>query len=276
MPEASRRRRGRPDGARQVATYAKLEEYVRAFASGHLNLLILVGEGGIAKTRTVRAVLGSACWIEGNATPFGMYEKLYRHRGSFVVIDDVDSLYADKAGIRLLKCLCQNEEEKTVGWHTDARSLEKHGVPREFVTTSRVIIICNDWRTLNINVSALQDRGHVLVFKPSAAELHRKAGEWFKDAEIYEWFGENLHRIAAPSFRYYVRAAELKAAGMAWAEVLEQEAENKRAQIAAEILASAVYRTTMERVRAFVREGGGCRATYFNYVRRLNGGAEGG
>jgi hypothetical protein len=148
MASTGRRRRGRPDGARHVATYPKLEEYLRAFASGHFNLLILVGEAGIAKTRTVRAVLGgSACWIEGNATPFGMYEKLYRHRDNFVVIDDVDSLYADKSGIRLLKCLCQTEDEKTVAWHTDARSLEKHAIPREFTTKSRVIISSNDWKT---------------------------------------------------------------------------------------------------------------------------------
>jgi hypothetical protein len=206
-----------------------------------------------------------------------MYEKLYRHRGSFVVIDDVDSLYADKAGIRLLKCLCQNEDEKTVGWHTDARSLEKHGVPREFTTTSRVIIICNDWKTLNNNVSALQDRGHVLVFQPSAAEVHRKAGEWFKvrEPEIYDWFGTNLHRMVAPSFRHYVRAGELKAAGMVWTEVLELEEDNGRARLAAEILASAAYQTTMDKVRAFVQRGGGCRATYFNHVRKLVNGAAG-
>jgi len=201
-----------------------------------------------------------------------MYEELYRHRGSFVVIDDVDSLYADKAGIRLLKCPCQTEEEKSVAWHTDARSLEKHGVPREFTTTSRVIIICNDWKTLNSNVTALQDRGHVLVFQPSAAEVHCKAGEWFKDREpeIYDWFSKNLHRMIEPSFRHYVRAGELKAAGMVWTEVLEPEEDNGRARLATEILASDLYQTIMDRVRAFVQRGGGCRATYFNHVRRLN------
>ena len=58
----------------------------------------------------MRAVLdGKACWIEGNATPFGMYAKLYRHRDQFVVIDDVDALYADRSGVRLLKCLCQTD-----------------------------------------------------------------------------------------------------------------------------------------------------------------------
>ena len=64
------------------------------------------------------------------ATPFGMYVKLCRHRDQFVVIDDVDALYADRSGVRLLTCLCQTGEEKAVAWHTDARSLEPQGIPR--------------------------------------------------------------------------------------------------------------------------------------------------
>ena len=156
--------------------------------------------------------------------------------------------------------------------HTDARSLERHGIPRKFVTKSRVIIICNDWRTLNSNVSALQDRGHVLVFQPGAAEVHAQAGEWFRDKEpaIYEWFGQNLHRMREPSFRYYVRR-ELKAAKMDWTEVLAEDADDWRAQLVAEILCSPAYTTTMDRVRAFQQRHGGCRATFFNHVRRLNG-----
>ena len=269
-------RRTHPDGALYLATYARLHEYLLAFAGGHLNLIILVGPPGTGKSRSVRDVLGNACWIEGNATPFGMYEKLYRHRGRFVIIDDVDSLYADKAGVRLLKCLCQTEEEKAVAWHTDARGLEKRGIPREFTTESRVIIICNDWKTLNRNVAALQDRGHVLMFQPSAAEVHRQASQWFDDPEIYAWIGVNLHRMREPSFRHYVRARELKAAGMDWTEVLAEGAENQRARLAAEILASSAYHSTGEMVRAFVRGGGGCRATFFNYRRRLANSTGGG
>ena len=78
-----------------------------------------------------------------------MYVKLYRHRDQFVVIDDVDALYADRSGVRLLKCLCQTEEEEAVAWHSDVRSLERQGIPREFTTKSRVVIISNDWKTLN-------------------------------------------------------------------------------------------------------------------------------
>lgn len=265
-------RRPRQHKILHVTTYARLDQYLQAFAQGHFHLLILIGSGGLAKSRSVRACLGGdACWIEGNATPFGMYVKLYRHRDRFVVIDDIDGLYAERNGIRLLKCLCQTEEEKTVAWHSDARSLERQGVPREFTTKSRVVIISNDWKTLNKNVAALQDRGHVLFFQPGPAEVHHKAGMWFDDREIYEWFGANLHRVREPSLRHYVRARELKTAGMDWTVVLADATENPRARLAAELLASSAHGSTAERVRAFVEQGGGCRATFFNYRRRLLG-----
>src|SRR5271156_7228776 len=250
MPASQKRQRGLPGRSRSakagqphkvlhLTSYDRLDAYLRAFAGGHFGLLILVGSGGLAKSRSVRSALnGQACWIEGNATPFGMYVKLYRHRDEFVVIDDVDALYADRSGVRLLKCLCQTEEEKSVAWHSDARTLERQGIPREFVTKSRVAIVANDWKTLNKNVAALQDRGHVLMFQPSAAEVHRKAGTWFDDPEIYQWFGDNLHRVRHPSLRHYVRARELKAAGMDWTDVLAAEIDNKRARLATELLAS--------------------------------------
>jgi hypothetical protein len=275
MTAKTKRRRRNPEKAVSVTTYGRLDAYLRAFAEGHFHLLVLVGVGGLSKSRSVKAVLaGKACWIEGNATPFGMYVKLYRHRDQFVVIDDVDALYADRSGVRLLKCLCQTEEEKTVAWHSDAKSLERQGIPREFVTKSRVVIIANDWQTLNRNVAALQDRGHVLLFQPGAAEVHQKAGTWFDDPEIYEWFAKNLHRVREPSLRLYVRAKQLKAAKMDWTEVLASDVENRRARLAAELLASATYASTAARVQAFVEQGGGCRATFFNIRRRLADGKQ--
>jgi hypothetical protein len=103
-----------------------------------------------------------------------MYVKLDRHRDRFVAIDDVDALYADRSGGRLLKCLRQTGEDKAVAWHSDASSLERRGVPREFVTRSRVILIANDWQTSNKDFAAPQARGHVIFFEPSAGEVQRK------------------------------------------------------------------------------------------------------
>jgi hypothetical protein len=67
------------------------------------------------------------------------------------------------------------------------------------------------------------------------------------------------------TLRHYVRAKELKAAGMNWTDVLAIEDENPRARLAAELLASNAHGSTAERVKAFVEQGGGCRATFFNY-----------
>ena len=69
-----------------------------------------------------------------------------------------------------------------------------------------------------------------------------------------------------------MRALELKAAGMDWTEVLAAEAENRRARLVAELLSSTTYASTAARVRAFVEQGGGCRATFFNHRRKLTGG----
>jgi hypothetical protein len=80
-------------------------------------------------------------------------------------------------------------------------------------------------------------------------------------------------RAGHPDGALYVRARQLKAAGMDWTEVLAVDAENRRARLAAEILGSDAYASTGEKARAFERQGGGCRATFFNYRRRLVGGA---
>jgi len=78
--------------------------------------------------------------------------------------------------------------------------------------------------------------------------------------------------VREPSLRHYVRAKELKAAGMDWTEVLAAEEENPRVRLATEILDSPAYDSTAARVKAFTQQGGGCRATFFNYQRRLGGG----
>lgn len=254
-----------------LRTYADLAKYVQAFAAGHINLLILVGPPGLAKSRTVREHLPEdSCWIEGNATAFGIYQALYRHRDEFIVIDDVDSLYADKHGVRLLKCLCQTEIEKSVGWHSASRQLERAGIPREFKTASRVVIICNDWKTLNRNVAALQDRGHVLEFAPPPREVHDRAASWFYDTEILEWFEANLHRFSHLSLRLYIRAAELKAAGLDWKGLAPMEPKNERRRLVAELKSDPTFQLEEERVQRFQQLGGGCRATYFNHARALN------
>jgi hypothetical protein len=265
------RPRPRPDGALVVRSYEQLGRFVDAFARGRLNLLVVVGRPGLAKSRSFRQAAGDACWVEGNATAFGLYCALYEARDRLVVIDDVDSLYASAAGVRLLKCLCQTDPVKRLAWQSAAAQLDRQGVPREFTTTSKAAILANDWRTLNDNVAAVQDRGHVLLFEPTAEEVHQQAGTWFEDGEVYRWFGEHLHRIEGPSLRHYVRALELKRAGLDWTQAVPLKGMSARALLVARLKADPSYPSEEARAAAFVAQGGGCRATYFNHARRLRG-----
>ena len=140
--------------------------------------------------------------------------------------------------------------------------------PRQFVTTSRVLIIANEWKTLDANVSAIQDRGHLVEFIPSAKEVHRKAGEWFDEPLIYQWFTEHLHLIPNHSMRLYKRAAELQKAGVNWVSHLLADIPEK-SRLVAELRADPQFSTESERILAFIDRGGGSRATYFNHKQRL-------
>ena len=227
-----RRRTGRSSengNSIELATYAELEQFAKAFAAGHFNLLIIVGERGLQKSTTLgRALAEDVCWIQGSASPFAIYLKLYRYLNRPVVIDDVDRLYRSKDGINLLKCLCQTEPTKPVSWQSAAMRLDKEEVPREFETSSHVVIISNDWQTLNRNVAAVEDRGHTLRFAPTALEVHKRTAEWFDDKEVYDWLGDRLHLIRNPSMRLYYRARELKLAGFDWRKLTPLAPDDER------------------------------------------------
>jgi hypothetical protein len=60
-----------------------------------------------------------------------------------------------------------------------------------------------------------------------------------------------------PSLRHYVRARELKAAGMDWTEILAEGDDNRRARLASELLASTAYDSMEARAQAFVKQGEG-------------------
>jgi hypothetical protein len=64
------------DRAMRITTYDGLDRYVRAFAGGAFNLLVLVDAPGLQKSRVVRDAMPDACWIEGHATALGIYMRL--------------------------------------------------------------------------------------------------------------------------------------------------------------------------------------------------------
>jgi hypothetical protein len=264
-----------PLHALRLKAYAELEAYVRAFAAGHLHLLMLFGPPGVGKSRWVRQALPPRVgWISGQATPLGIYLEAFEHRQQPLVLDDVDGLYADRSGIRLLKALCQTEATKTLSWHTATPILQRRGVPSQFTTTSRVALIGNDWKTLNADVAALEDRGHVLVFEPTALEVHRQAAGWVWDQEIFDFTAAHLHLIAQHSLRGYHHAWELKRGGLDWKRAVLSRCLSGPALVVARLLADPSFPSEAARVQAFIAAGCGCRATFYHYARKLRSPAE--
>jgi hypothetical protein len=259
-----------PENFLHVRTYEKLKQYADAFAAGHLSLLGVFGHPGVGKSRFIRRALGDGvCWINGNASAFGIYMLAYEHMDQPIVIDDIDDLYRDRVGIRLLKALCQTEREKTIRWETDSKTLDRRDIERNFTTTSHVVIIGNEWKSLNGNVSALEDRGHRLFFDPSAVEVHRQAAEWFWDQEVFDFIAAHLHLYECPSQRTYYRAWEQKKAGLDWREVVLSGCLKGRTLEVAKLKADPRFASEADRIRAFEEAGHGMRATYFNHARKL-------
>jgi hypothetical protein len=259
-----------PPHALRLSTYSELEAYVRAFAAGHLHLLLLFGPPGVGKSRCLRQTLDSrAGWLSGQATPLGIYLQAFEHRHQPLVLDDVDGLHADRSGVRLLKALCQSEPIKTLGWHTATPILELRDVPQHFTTTSQVALVGNDWKTLNADVAALEDRGHVLLFEPTALEVHRQAAGWFWDLEIFDFVAAQLHLMTQHSLRTYQQAWELKRAGLDWRRAVLNRCLTGPALLVARLKADPSFSSEAARVRAFIAAGAGCRATYFHHAQKL-------
>ncbi len=202
-----------PQEVIQISTYAQLDLYLGKFAAGELGLVVLLGRHGTGKSEGVRAAMGVTeglgreraahrlLYVEGHMQPFGLYASLWEHRDQPVVLDDLDKLYADANCVRLLKPLCNTRRVKHLSWLTKATNNAE--VPPTFTTTSNVILVANEWRTVNPNVRALEDRAIILHFDPDNDEIHRRVGQWFGDAEVYEFISQTMPYVQAVSMRHY-------------------------------------------------------------------------
>ena len=279
---ASKNSPPRSGGLILLTTYAQLDLYLAKFTAGELGLVLLLGRHGTGKTESVKRALagspGAECgdaaasrvlYVEGHMQPFGLYHHLWEHRDCPVVLDDLDRLYADPHCVRLLKPLCNTQRVKRIGWLTNVTA-HAGGTPASFSTTSSVILIANEWRTLNPNVRALEDRAIMLQFVPTNDEVHRKVAEWFGDGEVYEFIARCLPMIPALSMRYYAKGSRLRKAGLKdWRNSLLQMMLPDRSAAIALALQLDRMLTETQRVHRFVADSGQSRATYFRIKRRL-------
>jgi hypothetical protein len=271
-----------PERAEVVQTYDDLRWYSKKFAAGHFSLMMLIGPPGIGKSEIMKRTVGDrVLWVEGQTTPFAVYCELFRQRrrrNLHIVLNDAQVLWESKAnlggsGITLLKQLCETREEKTLSWRSKAA--EKAGVAESYSLTCNVALVTNDWLPRGIHSEALEDRGHLLYFDPAAGEVHAYVGTWFQDREAYDFVGDHLHLITAPSIRrFYLLAQERKTTGPRpdgddWrAYILRQMGLRGPALLVARLLADPRYETVQQMEQAFIEQGGGSRSTFRDHLRQ--------
>lgn len=269
-----------------LTTYAQLELYLGKFSAGELGLVLLLGRHGTGKSESVRrnlnlSVSGEAgkdgpddrvLYVEGHMQPFGLYRHLWEYRDVPVVLDDLDRLYADPDCVRLLKPLCNTVRAKRLNWLTKL-TMNASEVPSSFTTSSRVILIANEWRSLNPNVRALEDRAIILHFTPSNAEVHRQVGEWFDDKEVYQFMGDILPAVASVSMRHYCKGSQLRRAGLPdWrASLLQMVISDPQTACVIAVLQDPALQSEQQRVERFIAMTQSSRATYFRKKAKLPG-----
>ncbi len=264
----------------RLTAYADLDLYLSKFARGELGLVLLLGRHGTGKSEGVRSALLARqkteardhriLYIEGHIQPFGLYRQLFDYRDQPVILDDLDRLYADPDCVRLLKPLCNTVREKRLHWLTNV-TLNDGSLPATFTTTSNVILIANEWKSLNPNVRALEDRAIILHFCPANAEVHRQVSDWFDDDEVHAFLGKLLPLIPAISMRHYCKGSQLRRAGLAdWrTSLLQMVVPDTRAAHVLAVQNDPALHSEEERIVRFAALSGSSRATYFRIKAKL-------
>lgn len=254
----------------KISTYQELTRLVNYFANEGSNIIV-VGAPGLSKTTIVEKAVGDLGYkLDGNVTAFELYKLLHRHKDELIILDDIDSLYKNQSAIRLLKQACQTTSVKTVSWHSKAPDIGDGAdqVPATFETTSRFIIVANEWKTLNQNVHAIEDRGILLSFEPTAQEVHDYVSGWFQDQEVLRFIESLVPAVSSVSARIYIHASHLRKAGLPWRDtVCSTLGVSERTLKLMELENSQLK--PMERAKAYQEATGVSQAAYYRHIKKL-------
>ncbi len=125
-----------------------LERLIRMTINKHRVSLIILGDGGLGKTYTVKSQLDAAHLVEGNdykfvkgfSTAKGMYNTLYENNGKLIIFDDCDEVLKNDVARNILKGALDSYDTRTITWVTNNPHAE---IPADFEFTGSIIFISN-------------------------------------------------------------------------------------------------------------------------------------
>lgn len=176
------------------------------------------------KTQTVEDTLAAAGLTDGNgyfkntgtASPFGIYEMLYKHRNSIILFDDSDGALSDQDGRNIIKAATDTKKQRKLAWSKKNAKLfdpdrgppkpkgKKKGgrddididniddfeddiddtleeptdmIPSHFNFEGRIIFISNMQLDKLDPDGALRTRAFVIAINPTNEEIYQRMGE---------------------------------------------------------------------------------------------------
>ena len=200
-----------------LRTYADLHTKFDVFLSGKMESnMLFVARWGIGKSFYMKEKANRQIThiMEGNLRPLKTYMELYEHRNKLLVLDDAETLWADKSGRIIIRELTETSFPKTVSWTSTVKPLEDNGIPISFTTNSRACIICNTFKFGRTDeTAAIIDRCQCYYFDPTNEEVARYVAGWFWDQKVFDHAVSRLHAIDKLTARMFVKASERRLQG---------------------------------------------------------------
>lgn len=228
--------------ARILETYVTLDKLVAAVADNKVNSLIVAGAPGLGKSYEVNRILiqinnGDYGYVfhRGYIKATHLFRLLWENRacGQTIVLDDVDSIFADETALNILKAALELKETRMVSWGSEKQFTDQDGeeIPRYFDYQGNVIFLTNlNFSELaagnnknSAHLSALQSRSLVLDLKiKTKREIMAKVKLTVRDGmlrskgltepeenELLAFMNEHLEKMKEISLRSMEKLAAL-------------------------------------------------------------------
>lgn len=135
----------------KIDIFKSIELYTIQVARGKSNSLIISGDAGVGKTRTVKDTIESLgmrkdvhyYFATGTATTAGLYEILFKHRHKLILFDDCDAVFKEADSLNLLKGALDTYKVREISKLTkgntfDSSDMTDSDMEAEYETTGKV------------------------------------------------------------------------------------------------------------------------------------------
>lgn len=131
-----------------------LSRIMDGIVRGNIRSVIVSGAPGVGKTFTIESKLEAAkaagkikkyTLVRGTISPIGLFVALWENRqeGEVLVIDDSDGVYADEAGVNIIKAATDSGKKRTISYLKEVAMFEQNGIPKTFQYSGSFVVVTN-------------------------------------------------------------------------------------------------------------------------------------